>query len=477
MGPESSTTATKSTKMGSTADTHEESLSAYRARLKTQQLAQKPLIEQVSNQWQGEKAKSPYESPSDQELREIGFCDLDEEGSCVNVSRGVVASRRFRRMIAYFLVFGLALYYLWSRFVQPRLDEEWAYKEGFVLQQNGTYGIAKGGDLDPGLVRIKDLDRDLVPGGRKDPEGKRRLVFVGDVHGCKKELLKLLDKVGFQEENDHLILTGDVISKGPDNVGVLDELIRLKATSVRGNHEDRILHVAETLDLDATGTPSAESTSKGYSKDAALYKQLKHRHVKYLENMPLMLHIASLPQALPPTQKTDSPIAEHILVVHAGLVPGVKLSKQDPYFVMNMRSINRRTHVPSVTREGKNAKPWFAVWAWYNERIYKRLSIENFHVSLDDSETEAVGGVASEHDDYWLSSTLQKWKNFFGSKKVHPKPQVVIYGHDSKTGLQINRFSKGLDSGCVGGGKLTAMVLDAKGRTKLFHVGCENYRA
>ena len=38
----------------------------------------------------------------------------------------------------------------------------------------------------------------------------RRLVIVGDVHGMRKSLEKLLDKVGFDKESgDHLILAGD----------------------------------------------------------------------------------------------------------------------------------------------------------------------------------------------------------------------------------------------------------------------------
>lgn len=369
------------------------------------------------------------------------------------------------------LLVSLIFYYSWSRFVQPRLNEEWAYKEGFVSQDNGTYGIARGGDMDHGLVRIKDLDRDLIPGGQADPEGKRRLVFGGDVHGCKKELLELLEKVKFNEETDHLILTGDIISKGPDNPGVLDELLRLKATSVRGNHEDRILHVADALDEDSA-PPTEQSSSIGFAKDAALLKQLKPQHLKYLRDMPLMLHVATLPQALPATTKTNSPINEHLFVVHAGLVPGVHLSKQDPYFVMNMRSIDRRTHVPSAMRSpDKNARPWFDIWGWYNHRIFKKRSLKGFIIPAIPFLAENEVDPASESSG-WFGTM---WKNFFGSRKS-AIPQVVVYGHDSKTGLQIHRWSKGLDSGCVGGGKLTAMVLDAKGRTELFSVGCKNYR-
>ena len=43
-------------------------------------------------------------------------------------------------------------------------------------------------------------------------------------------------------------------------------------------------------------------------------------------------------------------------VVHAGLVPGVKLEKQDPVGVMHMRTIDLETFVPSGSPQGT---------AWY----------------------------------------------------------------------------------------------------------------
>jgi hypothetical protein len=36
----------------------------------------------------------------------------------------------------------------------------------------------------------------------------------------------------------------------------------------------------------------------------------------------------------------------------------------------------------------------------------------------------------------------------------------VIYGHDSKLGFQGKEYTHGLDTGCVNGGNLTAMVID-----------------
>ncbi|EME84680.1 uncharacterized protein MYCFIDRAFT_195666 [Pseudocercospora fijiensis CIRAD86] len=426
------------------------------------------LINQVNNRWRSEKDTGDHDADlygADDE-RHLGFCDLDDDKSCPNSLRHLSASRRFRRMIALLILLATASYYIWSRFIQPRLAEEWAYKQGFVSQEGGTYGIAKGGHGEKDMVRIQYLESSLLPGGDCDPNGERRLVFIGDIHGCKKELLELLQKAGYNEETDHLILVGDVVTKGPDNVGVLDELIRLNATSVRGNHEDRLLHVAKKLHM--AGAHDIEATgSKGKAKDIALVKQLQPHHLQYLQAMPLMLHIPALPMASGSTRKSNSPITEHMLVVHAGLVPGVRLNKQDPYFVMNMRSINRRTHVPSALRApSKNAKPWYDIWCWYNDRIFKKLSLTGFEAPDSDM-------LAQTEPDTWFTGF---WKNFFGQKKNSLHPQVVIYGHDSKAGLQINRWSKGLDSGCVGGGRLTAMVLDARGKQQLFHVGCENYR-
>jgi hypothetical protein len=64
------------------------------------------------------------------------------------------------------------------------------------------------------MIQVKDMAQEYLP-----KKGKR-LVFVGDVHGCKEELEHLLKKVDFRQKHDHLVLAGDMITKGKHAIEV-----------------------------------------------------------------------------------------------------------------------------------------------------------------------------------------------------------------------------------------------------------------
>ena len=59
-----------------------------------------------------------------------------------------------------------------------------------------------------------------------------------------------------------------------------------------------------------------------------------------------------------------------------------------------------------------------------------------------------------------------------------PKRSTIIYGHDSQRGLQLEKYSKGLDTGCVTGGQLTALVVSSgvNPKPKIVSVDCKDYR-
>jgi hypothetical protein len=52
---------------------------------------------------------------------------------------------------------------------------------------------------------------------------------------------------------------------------------------------------------------------------------------------------------------------------------------------------------------------------------------------------------------------------------------TVVYGHDASSSLSIRTYTKGLDSGCVKGGKLTALVVEDGGKQDIVQVKCKNH--
>lgn len=203
-----------------------------------------------------------------------------------------------------------------------------------------------------------------------------RSVIVGDVHGCADELAELLVALEFTPE-DRLYFVGDLLARGPDSVGVLDCALRTGAQAVVGNHELRLLEARAARRAGTRGPRLGPS-------HLYLLHHLSERHWEYLERLPLSL-------ALP----------EHdVLIVHAGLVPGLPLHQHTP---------RQLTRIRSIDGTGEPVETWGPVsWAERYE-----------------------GG-----------------------------PHVV-FGHNAQQGLQLCDWATGLDTGCVYGGKLTAVVLAA----------------
>ena len=52
---------------------------------------------------------------------------------------------------------------------------------------------------------------------------------------------------------------------------------------------------------------------------------------------------------------------------------------------------------------------------------------------------------------------------------------TVIYGHDAAKSLNIRKYTKGLDSGCVYGRKLSALVIEDGGKNEVVQVKCDEY--
>ena len=344
---------------------------------------------------------------------------------------------KFNRQGVLLLLLILCSVVLWVKFIAPVFEEgrsAWAALDAHS-GVGGTF-VSNGHSRFPGILPIKQLDPSLLPQSSNEKSAptskKQRLVFVGDIHGCKDELEKLLKKVRFHTSTDHLVSVGDIVSKGPDSSGVIDLLHRHKASCVRGNHDDRVLLVAQSLQARTSETDkdSVQVEADGIDPVEKLAKSLSNHQLEYLQSCPIILRIGHL-----------KAFNTEAVVVHGGLIPGLALESQDPVSAMNMRVIDLSTHIPSSKHKLKGSRAWYKLWNRYQQLL-------SLHPRLG----KHKGGRQAE------------------------KQLTVIYGHDARQGLQIHKYTKGLDSGCVGGGKLTALVVDGDGKQQIVQVKAKNHR-
>jgi hypothetical protein len=198
-----------------------------------------------------------------------------------------------------------------------------------------------------------------------------RTILVGDAHGCAAELEELLDRVAFSAGLDRVLFVGDLVARGPDTHGVLAMARGASARSVLGNHEAKLLAWKRR---GGTLGPDHERLARELSDD----------DWRMLEAMPLWLELP-----------------EHgVLLVHAGVVPGVDVGRCPPDALLKMRTIDS---------DGR--------WS-------------------DDAQVGPLWGT------------------------VYTGPPHVVFGHHAREELQVHPWATGLDTSCVYGGKLTALVLD-----------------
>src|SRR5262245_37817522 len=72
---------------------------------------------------------------------------------------------------------------------------------------------------------------------------------IGDIQGCFKSLLRLLDHLSFDPHQDRRWLVGDLGNRGPDSLPTLRFLTALDASldAVFGNHDLFLLAAAENI--------------------------------------------------------------------------------------------------------------------------------------------------------------------------------------------------------------------------------------
>ena len=72
---------------------------------------------------------------------------------------------------------------------------------------------------------------------------------IGDIQGCYRTLIALLDSIQFSDD-DQLWIAGDLVNRGPDSLEVLRFIKSLesRARVVLGNHDLHLLALASGID-------------------------------------------------------------------------------------------------------------------------------------------------------------------------------------------------------------------------------------
>jgi len=221
-------------------------------------------------------------------------------------------------------------------------------------------------------------------------------VFIGDVQGCDDELGDLLDALNFDPAGHELWFAGDLVNRGPHSARVLRRVRELGADSVLGNHELNFLRVVAG-DRPLRPRDTFEALIEDPELDAWL---------AWLRERPLV--------------KTW----DDVVLVHAGLPP---------------RDLGRLPkRVESLERKLRTGgEPW-------NDPVLRLLTSVRY---CDEKGRQPP-------DDDAPGAAYEPWFHFYrGERKV-------VFGHWSRRGLVREKRVRGVDTGCVWGGRLTAWIAE-----------------
>ncbi|KIY71516.1 Metallo-dependent phosphatase [Cylindrobasidium torrendii FP15055 ss-10] len=301
------------------------------------------------------------------------------------------------------------------------------------------------------------------------------------------ELESLLHKVSYTPTSDTLVSVGDIVAKGPHkgSMAVLDWMATHNVTAVRGNHDEHVVEwyswlqwvrsmhggskfietvctrwehaqkhghndpevwVEREIERDQVNKKWWKRIPKGkgwimFGDHFEIARAMDQRMYDYLVSLPLKLHI---PHA-------------HTFIAHAGVLSSDP--KRKPWHrkqpLANVPKGKDTHHIRTLQEQAvltdipPNNDPW---------------------VTLNMRSITEDGDISRQSDDHpWSKHYASDMGRCAGfelqdhraerSKQLPCYPMSVVYGHAAGRGLDVKRWSIGLDSGCVYERRMTALVL------------------
>jgi bis(5'-nucleosyl)-tetraphosphatase (symmetrical) len=252
------------------------------------------------------------------------------------------------------------------------------------------------------------------------------LYAIGDIQGCKDSLDRLLEQLRFDPGADRLWLVGDLVNRGPKSLDVLRWAAGLgdAVVTVLGNHDLHLLARAGDV----------APAKRRDTLDAVLAARDRDALIDWLRRRPLV-HV-------------EAPW----VLVHAGLHPRWTIADARALageIETTLRSDDWRSVLGALQTPAVDWSPALtgaartrATLAWLT-KVRMCEPDGTIASDFDGHPREAPKGLVP-----WFRLPARAWAT-----------HVPVFGHWAALGLDVAADHVALDSGCVWGGKLTAIHL------------------
>ena len=262
-----------------------------------------------------------------------------------------------------------------------------------------------------------------------------KIYAVGDIQGCAPSLKALVKKL---PKKSNLIFLGDLVNRGPDSLGALRQLKSLqesgRAECILGNHDLHLL----AIDAGLRNTKGLDTI------DAILKAPDRKELINWIRNRPMALSNGK------------------VLTVHAGVLPQWDLQQTIECAQEVEKALRSKSYKEFLANMyGNTPNKWSNSLKGYERLrlITNALTRMRFCTPSGQMEFESKEG---------LENGPQGYIPWFNVPKRKTTDTLIYFGHWSTLGLLRRSNVIGLDTGCVWGGKLTALEIahsnqDSKG--------------
>jgi bis(5'-nucleosyl)-tetraphosphatase (symmetrical) len=263
---------------------------------------------------------------------------------------------------------------------------------------------------------------------------------IGDVQGCRDSLVQLLAKIDLASPDAQLVFVGDVINRGPSSLAALRHVRGLgaRARMVLGNHELHLLAVAQGI----------RAPHRSDTLGEILAAPDREELLAWLRHQPLALDV------------------DGHLVVHAGVLPQwtaqrtMELASEVEQVLRSVDWLDFLQHMYGNTPTR---------WDETLEGVDRLRCIVNALTRIRFCSADGSMDLISKGDTSDVPGML-RWFDVPGRRS---QDVTVVFGHWSTLGLIRRPDIISVDTGCLWGGRLSAVNLSDR---SLIQVDCPQYQ-